>query len=792
MSDIFDRILHDRGRKGEKLFTINIGAMDGLMFDELSGYSGMYNFSGLYVEPIPYLFNRLKNNLDNGKNIFENAAISEYNGSITMLTIDQEAIDSGLVHECFYGMSAVYPPKNGLASEGDKDVVEKHGKLVEVPCITLEELFKKHNITSFDVFKLDTEGHDYKIFQQLNFEKYRPSLIRMEWVNLSNEEQSSALETLKQYDYYVEFNGQDLLACPNEVLLTLDLVKDVKNEIIIEPNKKLTLVTGLWNIKRDSLTEGWSRTFEHYLEKFDQLLKVENPMIIYGDESLRTFVMARRSPQNTLFVARSDRWFNNEFYDKIQSIRTNETWLNQSGWLRDSTQAKLDMYNPLVMSKMFLLHDAKLMDPFNSEQMFWIDAGLTNTVHQGYFTHDKVLDKLPKYINKFSFVCFPYEANTEIHGFTFSKINQIAGQKVELVGRGGFFGGPKESITDINGIYYGLMSSTLNQGLMGTEESLFSIMVYKHADLVDYFEIEGNGLFGKFFEDLKNDRLERKNKQNITPVNDDLSKDNTALYVITFNSPKQFETLIQSMYAYDESFVKKPKKFLLDNSSDLSTTERYKELCNLHGFEHIKKDNLGICGGRQWIAEHAEENNFDFYFFFEDDMFFFPKKGEVCRNGFSRYVPNLYDSTIEITKKYHYDFLKFNYSEFYGDNGVQWSWYNVPQHYREQRWPEKSQLPVQGQDPNAPRTLFKHIRTYKGIPFVDGEIYYCNWPQVVTRHGNKKMFLTEKWAHPFEQTWMSYMYQETVKGNLNPAMLLLTPTEHDRFDFYDGKLRKES
>ena len=43
----------------------------------------------------------------------------------------------------------------------------------------------------------------------------------------------------------------------------------------------VTLVTGLWNIKRDSLTEGWSRSFEHYLEKFDQLLKVENNMIIF-------------------------------------------------------------------------------------------------------------------------------------------------------------------------------------------------------------------------------------------------------------------------------------------------------------------------------------------------------------------------------------------------------------------------------------------------------------------------------------------------------------------------------
>ena len=555
---------------------------------------------------------------------------------------------------------------------------------------------------------------------------------------------------------------------------------------------KLTLVTGLWNIKRDELGEGWSRSFEHYLEKFDQLLKVDNNMIIFGDSSLEEFVFQRRSKDNTLFISRSTDWFKNEFFDKIQKIRTDEKWYSQSGWLSESTQARLEMYNPLVMSKVFLLHDAKIFDPFDSEHMFWIDAGLTNTVHQGYFTHDKVLDKLPKYINKFSFVCFPYEANNEIHGFKFSEINNIAGTKVELVGRGGFFGGPKNTIGDINSIYYNILQSTLSQDLMGTEESIFSIMVYKHADMVDYFEIESNGLFGKFFEDLKNDSLVRKNKENLLSPSDDLDVNNAALYVITFNSPKQFETLIESMNQYDSNFLSKPKKFLLDNSSDLTTTDRYKELCEQHGFEHIKKDNLGICGGRQWIAEHSEENEFDFYFFFEDDMFFYPKKGEVCRNGFNRYTNDLYHKTLTITKKYQYDFLKMNYSEFYGDNGVQWSWYNVPQSFREQHWPDKSKLPVQGIDPNAPRSKFNHIRTHQGVSFIDGEIYYCNWPQVVTKHGNRKMFLTEKWAHPFEQTWMSYIFQETIKGNIKPAMLLMTPTEHDRFDFYDGKLRKES
>jgi len=515
-------------------------------------------------------------------------------------------------------------------------------------------------------------------------------------------------------------------------------------------------------------------------------------MIIFGDSELESFVWAHRDKKNTIFINRPQEWFKGEFYDKIQEIRRNPDWYSQAGWLQESTQAKLDMYNPLVMSKMFLLHDAKILDSFDSKYMFWIDAGLTNTVHPGYFTHDKVIDKLTKYVSKFSFVCFPYEANTEIHGFRFDEINKITGQKVELVGRGGFFGGPKNSIGDINSIYYNLLQSTLNKGLMGTEESIFSIMVYKHADLVDYFEIESNGLFGKFFEDLKNDRLVRKNKQNLLSPSDDLDTSNSALYVITFNSPKQFETLIESMIQYDRNFLDKPKKYLLDNSSDLSTTEKYSELCNQHGFEHIKKDNLGICGGRQWIAEHAEENDFDFYFFFEDDMFFYPKEGSVCKNGFNRYVEDFYNKSLMITKKYHYDFLKFNYTEFYGDNGIQWSWYNVPQSFREKHWPNKSQLPVQGTDPNAPRTKFNNIRSYQGIPFVDGEIYYCNWPQVVTKHGNRKMFLTEKWAHPFEQTWMSYMFQQTIKGDIKPSMLLMTPTEHDRFDFYDGKLRKES
>jgi len=97
-----------------------------------------------------------------------------------------------------------------------------------------------------------------------------------------------------------------------------------------------------------------------------------------------------------------------------------------------------------------------------------------------------------------------------------------------------------------------------------------------------------------------------------------------------------------------------------------------------------------------------------------------------------------------------------------------------------------------GLDPNAPKTNFGSIKSYKGLPYVDGEIYYCNWTQFVTKEGNRKMFQNTRWGHPYEQTWMSHIYQETIKGVIKPGLLLLTPIEHNRFDHYDGKLRKES
>lgn len=553
----------------------------------------------------------------------------------------------------------------------------------------------------------------------------------------------------------------------------------------------ITLVTGLWDIGRGDLSEGWSRSFDHYLSKFEQLLQVDCNMIIFGDSELEKFVNERRSVTNTQFVLRDLNWFrNNEFFNQIQSIRTNPKWYNLAGWLKDSTQARLEMYNPLVMSKMFLLHDAVLLDKFNSEKLYWIDAGLANTVHMGYLTHDKVLPRIDDLFSNFTFICFPYVADKEIHGFDINKMDIITGTRVDKVCRGGFFGGPVNLIRQMNTLYYNLMKSTLERGLMGTEESLFSILLYNNPTIIDYVEIDSNGLIYKFFEDVKNNNLVIKSLKKERIIKNKTNGE-VGLYVITFNSPKQFETLINSMLLYDSEFLEKTNKFLLNNSTDLSTTPEYIKLCEQYGFEHIKKDNIGITGGRVFVAEHFENSDMEYYLFFEDDMFFNMSGDQLCKNGFNRNIRHLYRKILQIMRKEDFDFLKLNYTEFYGSHERQWSWYNVDQEFRSKHWPNNQKLPTHGQDPNSPFLEFKNIKSVDGLPYATGEIYLSNWPIILSREGNYKCYIETKFDHPYEQTLMSHCFKETIKGRIHAGLLLLTPTEHNRFDFYDGKLRKE-
>ena len=324
-------------------------------------------------------------------------------------------------------------------------------------------------------------------------------------------------------------------------------------QIFNKHDSKVTIVTGLWDIKRVELNGRWSRSYEHYLNNFKKLLEMPHNMIIFGEEELKEFVFNVRDKKNTHFIIREKEWFKEEFYEKINKIRTNEEWYNQVEWLGESTQAKLDLYNPIVMSKPYLLNDARMLDKFSSTHLFWLDAGIVNTVDNEYFNDYSILEKL-KNINTISFLAFPYKADEEIHGFKYSKLKEITRSEVDKVCRGGFFGGSVYNIPKLVNQYHNLMTNTLNEGYMGTEESLFTILLYLYPHDYQYFSINEDGLVKKFFEELKNNTYKALLNYRLIKLDEDGESQIIDSFPY-FNEVELLELRIKLLYDFVDKFI---------------------------------------------------------------------------------------------------------------------------------------------------------------------------------------------------------------------------------------------
>ena len=1015
MSDLISKSLNLIGSKNPNAFVIQIGANDGVSFDDTRGFLDMYKWPALLVEPIPDYFNQLKDNfIDRDNYIFENSAITPTDGPIEMLTVSQKTIEDNNLHPGYKGMSALYPLKNGFGTDYERDIYVKDNlaKNIKVNGITFPSLLAKHNISKFDVLICDAEGHDWAIFKQLDLTKYRPKVIRLEYINLNKEEQQLLIQKLEAHNYEYEVSGQDIDAVdtlwvkdlnlsenpttsleelslnsiiekygsdklksgyshfyesifssyknkpinyleiglgtvdpsipssfcgiyshyehytpgailkawkeyfPNGQIYGIDVAPDcminedriqtklgsstdssfsksfypeVSFDIILDDglhtadaqiqtffnffdkvkdggiyiiediggggdgknvfvnykeellsviskheyfyggnvliirknnsqksslslkdfscttsqvekltstnnNNNLTIVSGLWDINR--VGRDWSRYEEH----FDKFLKIPCNMVLWIPKSLESFVWERRSKENTFVrLYELDDIKNgmfSPFWDKWQSIRNNQSWQNQAGWLPESPQCKNEYYNPIVMSKMFFLHDSKIWNPFDTDYFLWLDAGITQTVYENYFYDEEVLSGIVNNMDPFLFLSYPYEADKEIHGFEFNAINKYAQQKVDYVCRGGLFGGHKDFLSQAHAEYYHLLEQSINEGLAGTEESVFSIMAKLFPEYYKRYALDSNGLIVKFIEAIKNGSAKLESfiskRKKFTPLINDISHVKTNLYFLTFNYPEQLEATIKSLQKHEGFLTHPTQKIIIDNSTNEQAREGNRNIASKYGFEHISMDqNLGICGGRQFAAEHFDESDSDFYLFFEDDMTISDPDEGVCRNGFNKYIPNLYKKIHQIMLKEKFDFLKLSYTEVYMDNNIQVSWYNVPQQYRTDTWPDYDQLPSTGLDPNCPRTEFKHIEVLDGLSYISGDIYYANWPHITSKEGNKKMFINTKWAHPYEQTWMSHIFQETKKGEIKPAVLLASTVTHDRFKHYKPEERIE-
>lgn len=212
------RLLTARRRaEGRGVFFVQIGAMDGVSFDPIHHLVAELGWSGLLVEPLPDLFEKLRRHYaDQSGMLFENCAVAERTGTVDLFRIRPEVVDRGDLPEWAHGVSSMFRDRNVLgghkASEDDWAVIRQETVIQPVASITMNDLLEKHAIDHVDLLQIDTEGADWVVLKQVPFESMRPAVIHMEHYNLPPDERYAAIDLLLKWGYVIGSDHKDLLA----------------------------------------------------------------------------------------------------------------------------------------------------------------------------------------------------------------------------------------------------------------------------------------------------------------------------------------------------------------------------------------------------------------------------------------------------------------------------------------------------------------------------------------------------------------------------------------------------
>ncbi|MDN3505137.1 MAG: FkbM family methyltransferase [Rhabdochlamydiaceae bacterium] len=154
---------------------IDIGAHDGVQFSNTYFLENELGWTGLCIEPIPDVFNRLKNNR---KAICIQGCIdsSHKNKEIDFLRIHGNPPDL----EMFSGILEYYDQRHVNKILQRIALLGGSAEVIKVKCFDLNELLRLNDIDHVDFLSLDTEGGEFEILSSIDFNKVNIDVIAVE------------------------------------------------------------------------------------------------------------------------------------------------------------------------------------------------------------------------------------------------------------------------------------------------------------------------------------------------------------------------------------------------------------------------------------------------------------------------------------------------------------------------------------------------------------------------------------------------------------------------------------
>lgn len=182
-----------------QLSFVQVGAFDGASDDDLTQLLPLGKVQGVLVEPQPEPFAALAERYAGHENLhLVNAAIAPERGQRNF-----------------------YRPRLGasrLASFDPQNLL-RHGVSAadiateSVQCCPLDAVLADVGFSRLDVLQIDAEGYDLQVLATLDFNRWRPSIVRFEYLHLAPRLLDACIADLASQGYQFLLQQRDLVAC---------------------------------------------------------------------------------------------------------------------------------------------------------------------------------------------------------------------------------------------------------------------------------------------------------------------------------------------------------------------------------------------------------------------------------------------------------------------------------------------------------------------------------------------------------------------------------------------------
>jgi FkbM family methyltransferase len=178
---------------------MDIGAHDGISINNTLYFEKNNLWTGINVEPIKEVYDRLVKNRPNSINI--NCAVCNNDGTAEFIC------NSGYT-EMISGLKKDFDPRHTRRLEWENNHYGGKTEVLDVNTKRVETICDEHNISRINYLSIDVEGAEFDVIKSINFDKVFIDVIGFE--NNYNDVSIPIVQYLQSKDYFIIHQSLDI------------------------------------------------------------------------------------------------------------------------------------------------------------------------------------------------------------------------------------------------------------------------------------------------------------------------------------------------------------------------------------------------------------------------------------------------------------------------------------------------------------------------------------------------------------------------------------------------------